>query len=113
VTTPAEIADILDKAADHIETVGWFQGGLYDMYRDPAKPPTECRVCAMGAINVALHGSPLFPPYGDDAHDIAEYVERRLGADAEMATWNDMPGRTQDEVTAVFRETAAELRSAS
>jgi hypothetical protein len=109
------IADILDRAADHIDTVGWHQGEVYDPYQRPDKPTSECRVCALGAINVALHGSPQFPlgPKAEgalDAHGVAAYVERRLDYDDELATWNDMEGRTQDEVTAALREAAAELR---
>lgn len=109
-----EIAAVLDRAADHIDTVGWHRFALYDDEQSVNTPPSRCRVCVLGAINVALHGTPLFAlrlaGTGMDTHGVAAYVERRLGSDDEMATWNDMEGRTQDEVTAMLRETAAELR---
>ncbi|MFF2852600.1 hypothetical protein ACFVT5_40865 [Streptomyces sp. NPDC058001] len=113
MTDSLKIAEILDRAADHIESVGWFQGELYDRYTDPSRPLAACRVCALGAINVALHGSPQFPVGrtlgGVDAHEVAEYVERGF-ENTELASWNDESGRTQDDVTAAFRGTAAELR---
>lgn len=109
----AEVADVLDRAVAHIESVGWFQGDLYDFYTDPRRPSDECRVCAIGALNVALHGTPRFPlerqPDGLDAHDVADIVKRLID-DIDLADWNDAQGRTQDEVTALLREAAAELR---
>ncbi|MGW0837092.1 DUF6197 family protein [Streptomyces prunicolor] len=108
-----EFADILDKAADHIDTVGWFQGSLYNDFTDPDKPLAACQVCALGAINMALHGTPQFPLRGHEiryeAHEVAELLKSRIGDD-ELAEWNDAEGRTQAEVTALMRETAAELR---
>ena len=107
------VADALDRAADHIESVGWWQGALYDHEQAVSKPLSECAVCALGALNVALHGTPLFSMglRSDEltAHDIAEYVERSLGG-VELAGWNDDPGRTQDDVTTTLRRTANELR---
>lgn len=105
-----EFADILDKAADHIDTVGWHQGRLYD---DAYTPLTACPVCAMGAINTALFGTPKFPldmrRADCETYEVADLLRPRIG-NAELAEWNDEEGRTQDEVTALMRETAAELR---
>jgi hypothetical protein len=106
------IADVLDLAAGHIDKFGWIQGDLWDVVAEREKPPSECPVCAMGALNMALHGTPRFPEVrpGDlAAHDVADYLERRLDG-TELADWNDAPERTRDEVTRLFRETAAELR---
>jgi hypothetical protein len=108
-----EVADVLDRAVAHIESVGWFQGDLYDNYTDPRRPSNECPVCAIGALNVALHGTPRFPlerqPDGLDAHDVADIVKILID-DIDLADWNDAQGRTQKEVTALLREAAAELR---
>lgn len=113
---PSEIAAILDRAADHIDAVGWWRGELYDHRQAATRPLLQCSVCAIGAINVALHGEPTFKMRlaGEDvldAHSVAAFVEQRLKVDDEIATWNDRPGRTQGEVTAALRETAAELRA--
>lgn len=109
----SEFADILDKAANHIDAVGWFQGALYNDFADPAKPLVTCQVCAIGAINMALHGTPQFPltvPQGEPgAHEVADLMRSRIDG-AEVSEWNDAEGRTQAEVTALMRETAAELR---
>jgi hypothetical protein len=114
--SPSEIADVLDRAATHIDTVGWIQGDLYDSFTNPLKPLTQCRVCAIGALNMALHGTPQFQLPHDvkpdelTAHDVADaYLRSRIGG-GELAEWNDTPGRAQGEVTALLRETAADLR---
>lgn len=108
-----QIAAALDAAADHIDKVGWFQGDLYDDYTNPLRPLTECRVCAIGALNVALYGTPRFPAAVDrgalTAHDVADFLRSRHGG-GELAEWNDAEGRTQAEVTGLLRATAAELR---
>jgi hypothetical protein len=106
-----EIADALDQAAAHIERVGWLQEDYYE----PGKSPTECRVCAMGAINVALFGHP-FPPKDDGAYaktcDIGDTVLNHLGVlGLDLAAWNDEPHRTKDDVTTALRETAAAIRA--
>jgi aryl carrier-like protein len=111
--TPTDIADVLDRAADHIETVGWWQGALYDHEQAISTPLDQCAVCAMGALNVALHGTPHFArelqANEPTAHDVAELIEQGLDG-VELADWNDRPGRTQDDVTALLRRTADELR---
>ena len=109
----AVIADFYDRAADHIDKVGWLQNELWDVSLEAARPPSECPVCAWGALNVALHGTPRFRVdyrLGElTVHDVARYVEERLRG-VELADWNDVPERTQAEVTGLFRETARELR---
>lgn len=108
--TRPELADVLDKAADHIDTVGWWQGSLYN---DTYKPVTARPVCAMGAINMALYGTPQFPPLARrenyETYQVADLLKPRIG-NSELSDWNDAEGRTQAEVTALMRETAAELR---
>lgn len=111
--SPAQAADILDAAAAHIERVGWLQEDYYEH----GKPATDCRVCAMGAINVALFGHP-FPPEDDNAYlttcELGDTILAHLGVlGLDLAAWNDEPHRTQDDVTTAMRETAAELRKAA
>lgn len=111
VMSPAKIANVLDAAAAHIERVGWLQADYYEH----GKPATDCRVCSVGAINVALFGHP-FPPADDTAYavtsDVGDLVLEHLGVlGLDLAAWNDEPHRTQNDVTTAMRETAAELRS--
>lgn len=108
-----DIPAVLDRAADHIDRVGWHQGDLYNPIDWDEMAALDCRVCAIGAINVALHGTPLFSDVQGEAeaNDIATKVEDFLGLGEELLGWNDEPGRTQAEVTGALRDTAAALRA--
>ena len=53
----ATIADVLDEAARIIRRNGWANSGdFYDP--DWERDASECRVCTLGAIAVALGGDP-------------------------------------------------------
>ncbi|MGW1492614.1 DUF6197 family protein [Streptomyces sp. NPDC002402] len=121
--SPAAIADILDKAADHIDAVGWHQSYLYDADQAEAGTPLpECRVCILGAINVAATGTPRYGAAyraGDEPLPLMvnfaqDAVARHLGSPGfDSAVWNDMGERTQDEVTQALRDAANARREAS
>lgn len=100
----AEVADALDKAAEVIETRGWFQGDLYANGEDDG----ACAVCAWGALIVAKKAG------GDSEHSTMRERSaiRAVTGVAALANWNDTPGRTKDEVIAVLRA-AAEAERAS
>jgi len=111
--TPVEVAAVLDQAADHLDRVGLNKGALYDKTQAAGTVLTDCRVCAIGALNVALHGKPAAGP-GDaafDAHVIASYVEEYLRTGAGLADWSDKRGGNKEQVVEVFRATAACLRA--
>jgi hypothetical protein len=63
------VADILDKAADHIVKHGWIQGDFAATYIDEAM---ECAVCARGGISVAAGCHPVFTEEPDEwaAHPV-------------------------------------------
>lgn len=111
------IADVLDKAAAVIDRNGWTQGDLYDMAQGEDRPAQDCRVCAIGAINTAVYGDPMYPVRSSQLSTPGEHAvdlmrdHLRLGS-MKLAVWNDTPGRTADEVTRAMRETAAGLRKA-
>lgn len=88
---------VLRAAARYIEEHGWYQG-------DYAAP--DGAVCALGAINVVVTGSPYDLGDGVD-RDLtlaaANVIENRLGSIGPISWWNDAPGRTKDEVLAVLR----------
>ncbi|MGW7087608.1 DUF6197 family protein [Streptomyces sp. NPDC054871] len=123
-TTPTkvEIADVLDKAIEVIDRVGWHRGYLYDDAQ--CEEGTEfgaCRVDMLGAINTAISGSPLLGVSKrrlEDSIALADAtalaVARHLKIPAiprQIAWWNDELDRTQDDVVKAFRDTAAELRA--
>ena len=109
-----DIPTVLDQAADHIGRVGWHQGDLYDPTQSD-KALIDCRVCAVGAINVALHGTPDFPNVDGEAsaQEITTVIEDFLGLAGEgedLPGWNDALGRTQAGVTSALRDAADFLR---
>lgn len=124
-TTPTatDIADVLDKAVQVIDRVGWHRGYLYDEEQyEEGKALRDCPVCAIGSINTAVCGSPVLVP--TDEHSIysavafadaaAIAVAHRLGIQPvprQVARWNDELQRTESEVRQAFRDTAAELRA--
>lgn len=92
--------EVLRGAKAVIERNGWHQGDYAD--RRPefrGKPPRECPVCLLGAINVASGGDP------DDDSEVTE-AERLLKQCMKqyVPTWNDAPGRTVAEVYALLDE---------
>ena len=113
--TPAEVADILDKAADHIDCVGWHQGYLYD--EDAAETGErleDCPVCAMGAINGAVYGVPRYPAKERDLSVLGMHAEdalKRFLKVLHVPLWNDEANRKKAEVVAALRDTAAGLRA--
>lgn len=107
MSTPEEIADLCDKAADIIAANGWVQGRLWPGARDDVDleaSEEEWRpglpVCAYGAMWAARGG--------DDSLILSAIDAMGLGGS--LATWNDQPGRTADDVIERFRQTAKGLR---
>lgn len=65
---PAQVADLLDKAATYIETHGWTQDEFYDWDHEQV-PIDKCKVCARGGIAAAAGAHPEF---GECPFDCAE-----------------------------------------
>lgn len=109
-----EIADVLDNAADLIESKGWIQNA----YRDANG------YCSVGAIMGVFNLVELNQE--DEAHsdehidfltDSAEVALIRklrdkgaIGVEAGVIGWNDASGRTKQQVLDLFREVAKEQR---
>lgn len=115
--TDEAAADVLTRAAAHIEKVGHQKGGLYDgATADRGMPLTSCRVNAWGALYVALTGLPRHGLSSAESVALADRVEAALiahlglGDDKGALTdWSDDPLRTTEHVVTAFRETAADL----
>lgn len=105
--TPEQTADDLDAAADILITDGWCQGQYSD---------EQGRVCALGAIGKAIIGN-AYGHLTSDATAEARY-QAAIGAVAAyradsvygIPEWNDEPGRTEDDVHDLLRNTAKQLR---
>lgn len=117
--TTAEVADVLDKAADHLDRVGLTKCYLYDEDQaDTGTPRTDCRVCAAGAINFAVHGMPSYSvtQVSDEQRELEVVAEEALAAHLGLGSttvpqWNDAKGRQKRQVVKAFRDTAASLRA--
>lgn len=85
---------VLRAAARYIEEHGWTQWRLQD---------ETGAVCAVGAVNAVLHGDPRsYDPQRADLDDqVFGALWLRIGGS--VFGFNDAPGRTVDEVLAVFR----------
>lgn len=113
-TTNADaVADVLDKAADHLDRVGHHKGYLYDETQaEDGTPLEECRVCAAGAILAAAWGTPRYPDRDPEInlsdaalHELEEAIQQPI------ASWNDEEERQQEQVTEALRGTATRLRA--
>lgn len=115
---PEAVADVLDKAAGIVDTNGLIKGQLYDGEQaDQGTPRDQCRVCTIGAINVAVFGTPrAADPTVEQISLIdsaADAVAMHLGLGigfVSLPSWNDADTTTDDNVKAVLRATAASLR---
>ncbi len=114
--TNAEIADVLEKAAAHLERVGLNKGYLYsENEADKGTPLVDCPVCAWGAIYYAVHGEPRWSSIGTDADfQLAQAAGSAVVAHLHAQTlvnWSDAKGRQKRQVAKAFRDTAAGLRA--
>lgn len=108
---PRETAGVLDRAADYMTRVGLNQG----MWWDDTNPDIHnCPVCISGAVRAALFGGPG-RNYGTPEQEALfrrawNALGKRLLLARSPVTWNDVPGRTTEEVVGFLRSTAEALR---
>lgn len=114
MSAPTErAAEILERAADRVQFIGWTQGGFArtdygsEVYADDPKAKTWCAVGALrreGMGTVGLSSWML-----DDEFAALQALEARVG---EIAVWNDYPQQTADKVADEMRRAAKDLRNA-
>ena len=108
-STDLSTADICDKAADVIATNGHCRSYLYDTKQAAGGTPlADCRVDLIGAINIALYGTPRYGAGGLGAvveHALLEQIPGPC-----IVTWNDAKGRTKHDAINLLRDTAKHLR---
>jgi hypothetical protein len=87
--------ELLNRAKNLIENVGWYQG--YFSRLDTSGQ--VCGYCIMGALRQARNEE-LFGEYSAAYH----YIMDKLGVETrvEIFQYNDDPGRTKEEVLALF-----------
>lgn len=95
-----EVARVLQDAAEVLEKEGWTQDNYKDQYG----------YCALGSINMALGVAAT--AMDSHQHLATAALEDVIGTPF-VATWNDSPGRTKDEVLDAFHAAAKqEMRKA-
>lgn len=108
-TTATEIADVLDKARAHIVQFGFCKKYLYSTPQARNGLPLDrCEVDLIGAINVAVHGTPLHlvTPL---TTAVEKAIEARIGAPS-LAAWCDYKGNGKQQALDLLRDTADRLR---
>lgn len=117
MTTPgpsnADIADVIDKAAEIIDRNGHHQGYLYDEDQaDGGLLLKFCRVDAVGAINIAVFDMPRWPAEDNPSSPLAQAAVLALQETVgkPVPGWNDEDERTQDDVITFLWETSERLR---
>ncbi|WP_214103165.1 DUF6197 family protein [Acrocarpospora catenulata] len=117
---------ILRRAANVYRTNGRCEGAYYDVVQESfGVPAKDCRVCAIGAINIAAGAHPegvlnssglrarmaLAKHLGLGRHLVGLDVDRDDPHDTDgpgyalinaLATWHDLAARTLDEVVAAL-----------
>ncbi|MEV4784079.1 hypothetical protein AB0K53_01245 [Streptomyces tuirus] len=115
LTAPADadVAAVLDRAADHINKVGYCRKYLYSVRQaENGMPLDTCEVDVIGAINVAVHGTPRHVG-GDPLTWAAEKaIAARIEAPS-VAAWCDYPGNGKQAALTLLRDTADDLRDAA
>lgn len=112
-------ADVLEQAADLIQSVGFCKGG-YVRYR-ASDDPTVTGYCAVGAMTTVALGDDLSIVDWSEVHVpvfydsitalIVELTGKDADADEVIFSWNDSPSRKAEEVIDTMKRVAKDLRN--
>lgn len=113
IQAPNAVAGVLERAAAHIETVGFCKKYLYSVRQASAGLPLDkCEVDVIGAINVAVHGTPRYVGTSLTVWEAEQAVAASIDAPS-VAAWCDYKGNGKAKAIALLRDTAASLREAT
>ncbi|MGW0626488.1 DUF6197 family protein [Streptomyces sp. NPDC002758] len=108
--TVAEVADILDKARAHIVRHGFCKKYLYSTQQARAGLRLDrCAADLDGAINVAVHGTPLHLGRDPLTQAAVAAVVARIDAPS-LAAWCSYKGNGKAQAITLLRDTADRLR---
>jgi hypothetical protein len=95
-------ADVLERAADHINTYGWF--ACNPPRHTSEHPDRACAIYAICLIGKRYQGRGIAAS--------AEYLEQFIGPSwSSIPDWNNADGRTAEEVTSTMRAAAVVWRA--
>jgi hypothetical protein len=113
-------AEVLEKAADLLETVGWVQGDevVYVIKEDDGLN-TMVGLCARGACKMAVGLDPEAIVWSHDNPPMKEFAAALsflngaagLAHEFSIVKWNDYPGRTAAKVIDLMKKVAKDLRN--
>lgn len=110
-TTPVAVHDVLEAAADAIARNGYCKHYLYSTTQaSNGVPLKDCAVDILGAINLAVHGTPRYVG-GNPLVAAAEAAVRARITAPSVAAWCDLKGNGKAQAIQLLRDTAARLRS--
>lgn len=112
----AEVADLIGKAADVIDTNGHCRRDMYDHRQAVGTPLKDCRVDIIGALNIADHGTPRYTGQSMLIYTAEQAILAHLQSQgdepaAAIVTWNDAKGRNKTQVAKLLRDVEAGLRA--
>ncbi|WP_394436181.1 DUF6197 family protein [Streptomyces sp. SGAir0957] len=109
--TRADVAAVLDLAADTIKANGFCKHYLYNTRQAAGGTDLDrCQVDAIGAINIAVHGTPRHVGGDPLTHAAEQAVEARIDAPS-LAAWCDYPGNGKQAAIDLLTSTADALRA--
>jgi hypothetical protein len=108
----AQVGAILRHAARILRRNGLHQGSYYDpdQHRYGTVPAEECRMCALGAVNTAVTGSPSVSLAREDLRVVMRHLNAYMATVHDETTvpeWNDQPGRPVVQVALLLLRAAA------
>lgn len=117
-----KLDEIYLKAAEVIRTNGHYKGAYFEPSPESGvgitPAPSECAVCIAGALSIAISGNPIpdrnYSPGRQHYDVIAGRLADAMGIEGDpelepvgrLADWNDLDGRTADDVIAALEQAA-------
>ncbi|WP_371793093.1 hypothetical protein OG285_32705 [Streptomyces sp. NBC_01471] len=101
-----QLAVVYEKAADVVQTNGHCKNWFYDLHSEGKQPRSSLRVCALGALSIAVTEDPQPPEELDGllAEAVADLSLRIASVTVDenpverIANWSDSVVRTPAEI---------------
>lgn len=108
-----EVADLIEKAVEVIDSEGWVQGNLHSPNEDwvGTAPMSHCMIG--GLLKAATGKNAFMEPVADSRYTGAIYLLSKKVDDGSIPRYNDTPGRTWDECRDLMLGVAKDIRNES
>lgn len=111
------VSQILTEAAEILNVQGWTQQGVYEHTRglQPEECPLDLGAALAKAAGIDIHSAAATDPRGVHARAVMTLARHVLGIEesawgslSALADWQDMPGRTAEQVIKKLRSAAVQ-----